>query len=288
MSVESPPPSEPAETTAPLLDIRDLVLEYGRPGPFGRTPLTAVNNVSLTLERGSTLGIVGQSGSGKSSLVKAIVGLEKPTSGEIRIKGRLIDASADAQLWRRKTIQMVFQDSLSSLNPKRTIESQLLEPLIVNSIVPRAQGHSRVLELLDAVGLPSSVATKRPLQVSGGQRQRVNIARALASEPELIIADEPTSALDVSVRAQVLDLLTGLQRERGLAVLFISHDLHVIRHVSDSVIVMKTGEVVEAGLTESLFSRPQHPYTRELLAATPTIDAALAASSARGLSAFSR
>jgi ABC-type glutathione transport system ATPase component len=182
---------------------------------------------------------------------------------------------------------MVFQDSLNSLNPRRSILATLAEPLIVHKTVPRDAIRDRVADLLRAVDLPVEYMTRRPAQLSGGQRQRVNIARALASEPQLIIADEPTSSLDVSVRSQILELLQQLQRDRGLSYLFISHDLHVVRHMSDVVVVMKGGEVVEVADKATLYASPHHPYTKELLAASPTTRNALERSAARGRSVFS-
>ncbi|PZF60740.1 ABC transporter ATP-binding protein [Curtobacterium sp. MCBD17_013] len=266
----------------PLLRVDDLVVTFTPRGLFRRGEgVQAVRGVSLSVEAGTTVGIVGQSGSGKSTVARTIVGLERPTSGRIVLGGRTVDQSAESLAELRRSVQMVFQDSLSSLNPRRTIGAILAEPLVVHGIVPRARIADRVSELLEDVGLPASHARRRPMQLSGGQRQRVNIARALASSPQLIIADEPTSALDVSIRAQILELLKRLQAEHGLAYLFISHDLHVVRYMSDTVVVMRHGEIVEVADKTSIYRAPQHEYTKELLAAAPTTDTALAKARAR-------
>jgi ABC-type glutathione transport system ATPase component len=269
------------ETTS-LLELRDLVVTFKGRGLFTKSePVQAVKGVSLSVTPGRTLGVVGQSGSGKSTLARTIVGLEKPTSGAILLGGVVVDGSKSSLHSLRKRVQMVFQDSLTSLNPRRSIGAILAEPLIVHSIVPPAQLKERVGELLRSVGLPAEYATRRPMQLSGGQRQRVNIARALASEPDLIIADEPTSALDVSIREQILALLKKIQAERGLSYLFISHDLHVVRFMSDTVVVMRGGEVVETADKYDIYHSPQHEYTKALLSASPTTDLALARSRAR-------
>lgn len=274
-------------SAAPLLAVDDLVVTFTSRGLFTRRPpVHALTGVSLSVARGQTVGVVGQSGSGKSTLARTIVGLERPTSGTVSLDGEAVTPTPESLARLRRHVQMVFQDSLTSLNPRRTILATLAEPLIVHRTVPRAGIRDRVAELLRAVGLPAEHMNRRPAQLSGGQRQRVNIARALASEPELIIADEPTSSLDVSVRAQILELLQQLQRERGLSYLFISHDLHVVRHMSDVVVVMKDGEVVEVADKATLYATPQHEYTKELLAASPTTRLALARSSARGRSMF--
>ncbi len=260
-----------------LLEVDDLVVGFRRRRFLGRsTSVDAVKGVSLSIAPGETLGVVGQSGSGKSTLARTIVGLERATSGTIRVNGRLQDGSPSATAELRSNVQMIFQDSINSLNPHRTIGSTLAEPLIVHSIVPRAGLKSRIIGILDTVGLPSSYIDRHPMQLSGGQRQRVNIARALASEPKLIIADEPTSALDVSIRSQILELMKSLQRDRDFSYLFISHDLHVVRYMSDYVMVMNDGVVVESADRQSIYARPAHEYTRALLAASPTTTSALA------------
>jgi ABC-type glutathione transport system ATPase component len=277
-----------ATPAAPLLAVDDLAVTFRSRGLFTRRPpVHALKGVSLAVAHGQTVGVVGQSGSGKSTLARAIVGLEAPTSGTVSLNGTPVAHVADSLAGLRRHVQMVFQDSLNSLNPRRSILATLAEPLIVHKTVPRDAIRDRVADLLRAVDLPVEYMTRRPAQLSGGQRQRVNIARALASEPQLIIADEPTSSLDVSVRSQILELLQQLQRDRGLSYLFISHDLHVVRHMSDVVVVMKGGEVVEVADKATLYASPHHPYTKELLAASPTTRNALERSAARGRSVFS-
>ena len=274
-------------SAAPLLSVDDLVVTFRSRGLLSRRPpVHALTGVSLSVARGQTVGVVGQSGSGKSTLARTIVGLQEATSGTVSVNGEPVTRTADSLAGLRRHVQMVFQDSLTSLNPRRSILATLSEPLIVHRTVPREGLRDRVAELLRAVGLPAEHMTRRPAQLSGGQRQRVNIARALASEPELIIADEPTSSLDVSVRAQILALMQQLQADRGLSYLFISHDLHVVRHMSDVVVVMKNGAVVEVADKAALYSAPQHQYTKELLAASPTTRLALERSAARGRSMF--
>jgi ABC-type glutathione transport system ATPase component len=277
----------PTAPPAPLLSVEDLVVTFRSRGLLTRRPpVHALTGVSLTVARGQTVGVVGQSGSGKSTLARTVVGLQEATSGTVSVDGEPVTRSKESLAAMRRHVQMVFQDSLNSLNPRRSILATLAEPLIVHRTVPREGIRDRVGELLRAVGLPPEHMTRRPAQLSGGQRQRVNIARALASEPELIIADEPTSSLDVSVRAQILELLQQLQADRGLSYLFISHDLHVVRHMSDVVVVMKNGAVVEVADKAALYAAPQHEYTKELLAASPTTRLALARSAARGRSMF--
>lgn len=259
----------------PLLDVRDVAVHYKVGGPLGRKRgiVKAVDGVSLRIERGEILGLVGESGSGKSTLAKALVRLEPATRGEALLDGvDLLNLEEKRLKPMRRRIQMVFQDSLNSLNPRRTVGYAVAEPLLVHNIVPRAQMAGRVGELLSLVGLDPTFAVRRPTQLSGGQRQRVNIARALAPEPELIIADEPTSALDVSVQAQILNLLRELQRTTGVACLFISHDLGVIRRMTSRVAVLYLGRIVETGTREELYNTPRHPYTRALLEVAPHAD----------------
>jgi oligopeptide/dipeptide ABC transporter ATP-binding protein len=224
----------------------------------------ALDGVSLALPRGATLGIVGESGSGKSTLARSVVGLEKLQSGSITVLG--------GDRARGRAVQMIFQDSLNSLNPQRSIGSTLAEPLLIHKLRPRNQVRPRVAELLETVGLSPDLASRRPLQLSGGQRQRVNIARALATEPKVIIADEPTSALDVSLRGQVLNLLRALQREQDLSYIFISHDLGVVGQISDLVAVMYAGRIVETAPRAEIYHRPRHPYTQALLGAAAKPD----------------
>jgi len=258
---------------SPLLEVRNLVVTFRQGGLFRRGgDVQAVNDVSLQIARGETLGVVGESGSGKSTLARTIVQLEQPSSGSIRFAGEDVAAERQSSAASRRKIQMIFQDSLNSLNPRRSIESTVAEPLVVHNLVPAAKRRERVAELLEQVGLQPELMRRRPLQLSGGQRQRVNIARALACEPELIIADEPTSSLDVTIRAQILALMRELQRERHLSYLFISHDLHVVRSMSDRVAVMYLGHVIETASRRDLYREPKHPYTQALLAAAPTVD----------------
>lgn len=260
----------------PLLEIRDLSVAFpagsalvarlrGRPAPA----LTAVDRLSLDVDRGASIGIVGESGCGKTTLARAIVGLVPVTSGSIRFEGTELSAKRAPRMARR--IQMVFQDPSSSLNPSRTVRQTLQELLRAHRLVPRGRLRPRVKELLDLVELPQSVLEVYPGRLSGGQRQRVGIARALALEPDILIADEAVAALDVSVQASVLNLLAALRRELDLTLLFISHDLAVVRHVSDRVVVMYLGRVVEDRPTEAMFLDPRHPYTNALMKAAPRI-----------------
>jgi peptide/nickel transport system ATP-binding protein len=232
----------------------------------------AVANVSLGLRPGETLGIVGESGSGKTTLTRLLLGLEQPDQGSVQLRGRIWNAlDAAGQRDERKRIQVVFQDPLASFDPRYTVERVIGEALAAVG-VPRAARHARTLELLQLVRLDATYMTRRPIEMSGGQRQRVAIARALAPQPDVLVCDEPVSALDVSVQAQILDLLCDLKQRLGLSCLFISHDLGVIRRVSDRVMVMKDGVVVESGDVESVFEQPQHAYTRALLGALPAFE----------------
>ncbi len=230
----------------------------------------AVNDVSFTLKRGEVMGLAGESGCGKSTLSRALMGLTTITGGTARFKTyELTDAGRDTWMQIRRRIQMVFQDPSSSLNPRLTIGTAITEPLRAHGILPSAGLKQEALRLLDLVGLPATAFHKYPHQFSGGQRQRIGIARALALRPELLICDESVSALDVSIQAQILNLLKDLQREFGLTYLFISHDLSVVRHISDRVMIMQAGAIVESGTTSDVFERPQHPYTQKLLNAIP-------------------
>ncbi len=233
----------------------------------------AVDRVSFSVNRGETLGIVGESGCGKSTTGYAIQGLVKRQGGSIRIGDKSLGArlGTDRRLLSRR-VQMVFQDPTSSLNSKMTVGQILAEPLIVHNIVPPRQRENRVAELLEMVGMPPSAASRFPHEFSGGQRQRIGIARALAVEPELIICDEPTAALDVSVRAQVLNLLRRLQKERGLAFVFISHDVSAVTHMADRIMVMYLGRAVEVLPRDALLNGSAHPYTLALLSAVPVPD----------------
>ncbi|WP_051362494.1 ATP-binding cassette domain-containing protein [Amycolatopsis thermoflava] len=241
----------------PLLSVQNLVVSYGT--------FRAVDDVSLTVDRGSTVAVVGESGCGKSTLASAIVRLIRPASGRILLDGTDIATLPEKRLRPlRHRVQMVFQDPYGSLDPHLTAQDIVAEPLRLRGRHDRAARAREAASLLDRVGLPASACGRRPAEFSGGQRQRIGIARALASEPELLVCDEATSALDVSVQAQVLDLLREIQRDTGLAYLFISHNLGVVREISESVVVLRAGRVVESGATEAILSAPAQPYTRAL------------------------
>ena len=221
----------------------------------------AVDGVSFSIPKGKTFGLVGESGCGKSTLAKAIVQLVKPTAGKIRFKMREISEIEDRGLFR-KSVQMVFQDPAESLNTRMTVASIVQEPLDVHKVGDRGERAKRVEELLEQVGLPANSASKYPFEFSGGQRQRIGIARALALKPELLVLDEPVSALDVSVQSQVLNLLMDLQENLGLSYLLISHDLAVVKHISDIIAVMYLGKIVELGPSEDVYASPLHAYTK--------------------------
>jgi peptide/nickel transport system ATP-binding protein len=252
----------PARATTAVVEAEGLGKSFAGPD---RTSRVAVRDVSFTLRPGRTLGIVGESGSGKTTTARMVLGLETPDSGQVRIGGTPVAALSPT---RRRAIQFVYQDPLSSFDPRYTVSKVIGEALVVAG-VPRAGRLDRTVELLEWVSLDRSYLARRPLEMSGGQRQRVAIARALAAEPSVIVCDEPVSALDVSVQAQILDLLADLRQTLNLSYLFISHDLGVIHHVADDVLVMRDGTVVESGDVRSVFADPQHEYTRELLAAIP-------------------
>lgn len=242
---------------------------------FGRGRVRALDGVDLEVPRGQRLGIVGESGSGKSTLIKLMAALDRPTAGSIAFEGREITTLKEPQLgFLRASVQLVFQDPRSSLNPRMTVASIVTEPLrsrhlrrALDDVDPRR----RLAEVLAAVGLPADAAGRYPHEFSGGQRQRIAIARALAPDPEVLIADEPVSALDVSVRAQVLNLLAGLVAARGLTLIFVSHDLAVVRQLCDTVLVLRAGRIEEQGPAEQVFAQPRADYTRALLAAIPKI-----------------
>ena len=260
-----------------LLEVRNLHKSFRINDSLERSigQLAAVNNVSLHLEKGETLGLVGESGCGKSTTGKLITQLLRPDSGEVVFSGIDLNQLSPAQMrpYRRR-LQMIFQDPFSSLNPRMTVGSILREPLQIHRLVPARQMRDRVIELLEKVGLSAQHEQRYPHEFSGGQRQRVGIARALAVEPELIIADEPVSALDLSVQAQILNLMEGLQRENNLSYLFIAHDLAVIEHISDRIAVMYLGKIVELTTADELYRNPRHPYTEALLNAVPSPDPA--------------
>ncbi|MDA4891909.1 ATP-binding cassette domain-containing protein [Microbacterium resistens] len=254
--------------TAPLLEVRDLRVAYPRKG-FRRPPVEILHGVSLDIRPGETVGLVGESGSGKTTLGRAILGLAPVTGGVIRFDGADITRAPRAQRRRlARDIQVVFQDPYGSLNPALRIEDILAEPLQVQG-VRRDAARERVAELLRQVGLPEDAGARLPREFSGGQRQRIAIARALALAPRLIVCDEPVSALDLSTQARVLDLFIEIQERTGVALLFVSHDLAVVRHVSHRVAVMYRGDIVEFGRGEVVTSDPDHAYTRRLLMAAP-------------------
>ena len=259
-----------------LLRISNLSKAFDAGGPFWRRDKAlAVDNVSLEVRPGETLGIVGESGSGKSTLLRVVLHLIRPTAGQILFEGQDIWSLSGRQLRKtRRRMQAVFQDPASSFNPRHSIGAILAAPLEVYDIGTRASRRTKVVEALELVGLHPSLAQRYPHQLSGGQRQRVAIARAIMLRPALVLADEPTSALDVSVQAQVLNLFKAMRRELGLTYVFVSHNLGVIRYISDHVAVMRLGQIVEVGPSETIFSSPRHEYTRALLDAVPDPDLA--------------
>ena len=247
-----------------LLEARDLTKEF----PLGRKRCVhAVGGVSLTVNAGETLAIVGESGCGKSTLGRMLIGALPPTSGEVRFEGHTITGlrEKDFSAYRRQ-LQLIFQDPYASLDPRMKVRDLIAEPLVTHKVcATKDEVTQRVLDLMDAVGIPADYLNRYPHQFSGGQRQRIGIARAIALDPALIVCDEPVSALDVSVQNQILNLLRKLQEERGLTYAFISHDLSVVRHISDRVCVMFLGKVMEIGPTEDVFAEARHPYTQYLL-----------------------
>jgi peptide/nickel transport system ATP-binding protein len=274
-----PVPAKPAPG-AVVLSATDLVKRFHT---SDGTVTTAVDRVSFTLRAGETLGIVGESGSGKSTTARLALGLETLDGGEVRLLGQEWSRLPESRRRRlRSRISVVYQDPLSSFDPRWNVERILVDALRSERFASDADRRARVRELLAQVGLPENVLPRFPLRLSGGQRQRVAIARALAPRPDVIVLDEAVSALDVTIQAQILDLLAVLQRESGVAYLFISHDLGVISHVSDRVLVMKDGVVVEEGTPERVFEHPEQPYTRALIAAIPEFDPAAAAAREEG------
>ena len=234
--------------------------------------VTAVDGLTIKLMPGETIGIVGESGCGKSTTANVMCGLQAPTSGKVYFKGvDVTKRTADMRKTIGHVISVVFQDPATALNARMTVHDQLLDPMIVHNVGTKAEREKHIKELIETVGLPSSVLEALPGQMSGGQRQRVAIARALSLKPDAIIADEPTSALDVSVRAQILNLLTDLKKELGLSMVFISHDIQTVRYISDNIIVMNKGKAVERGTAAEVFNNPKDDYTRLLLGAAPSL-----------------
>ena len=257
------------------IDIKNLYVEYvSKKGMLGRTQITkAVNDLSLTVNSGEILAIAGESGCGKSTLAKAIIGLEPAKSGEIIYNGKNI-LNMGKSGWKdyRKKVQMIFQNPYASLNPKMRIMDILKEPLIINSELSDIEIENRVVDVACKVGIDRECLDLFPHEFSGGQRQRIAIARALVLNPEIIVADEPVSALDVSIQAQIINLLLELKEKYNLTIIFISHDLGVIRHIADRVAIMYLGEIVELGTSDEIFYSPKHPYTAALIEAAPKLD----------------
>jgi peptide/nickel transport system ATP-binding protein len=267
------PGLEAAAAEAPLLSVRDLETRYSsaRRHLFARREwMQAVDRVSFEIARGETLALVGESGSGKSTTGMSILRLTPPSSGEVLFRGRSVLTASRHELRElRRHMQVVLQSPHASLNQRMSVEQIIAEPLLLHRIGDNGERKLRVAELLDLVGLRSDQARRHPHEFSGGQRQRIAIARAIALEPDLLVADEPVSALDVSIQAQIINLLVDLQARFGLAYLFISHDLSIVRHIAHRVAVMYRGRIVEIGEKRAIYAAPRHPYTRALLAAAP-------------------
>ncbi|MDO5735119.1 MAG: ATP-binding cassette domain-containing protein [Propionibacteriaceae bacterium] len=267
------PEQTASQAETPVIELRNVhVVHKARTGKLFRPDkVHAVNDVSLSVSRGETVGIVGESGCGKSTTARVMVGLQPVTDGEVLFKGEKVGNSYAERRKLGRAVSVVFQDPATALNPRMTVRDTLLDPYRVHGLSNPADRLKKVKELLELVGLPQSALDVLPRQISGGQRQRVAIARALTLEPDVIIADEPTSALDVSVRAQVLNLLSDLKERLGLGLVFISHDINTVRFVSDRIGVMYFGKLVEMGPTDQIFHHPKDPYTATLLSAVPSL-----------------
>ena len=256
----------------PILEVRNLKKYFDTPAG----PLQAVDDVSFTINKGETLGVVGESGCGKSTLGRTILRLHEPTSGEILFHGKDITKYSARQMKAmRSKMQIIFQDPYSSLNPRATVSQAIAEPLIIQGVIKkhdRAAIEKRVDEMMDLVGLAKRFKNSYPHELDGGRRQRIGIARALALNPEFIVCDEPVSALDVSIQAQILNLMQDLQEQLGLTYMFITHDLSVVKHLSERIVVMYLGQIVEQAPPQELFDNPVHPYTKALLSAIPVPD----------------
>lgn len=253
----------------PVIEVKNLKKYFTTP----RGMLHAVDDVTFTIEKGRTLGVVGESGCGKSTLGRTIIHLHESTEGQILLNGKDVTNLKGKDLRQaREKMQIIFQDPYSSLDPRKTIDSTIREPLIVSRRFTKSQIDQKTQELMDLVGIDERLRKAYPHELDGGRRQRVGIARALALEPEFVVCDEPVSALDVSIQAQVLNLLKKLQKEKGLTYMFVTHDMSVVRHISDDICVMYLGQVVEKCSSKELFQTPLHPYTRALLSAIPSTD----------------
>lgn len=256
-----------------VLEADRLVRTFQTGSRLAPVSVSAVNGISLSLRRGEVLGIVGESGCGKSTLARMLVGLERPTSGSLRYHGEDVTRGRISDRKKlRRGVQMIFQDPYTSLDPRMTVLDIIAEPLAATRSMGAAARKARVAELLELVGLSAEMMPRFPHQFSGGQRQRIGIARALALDPEVLVCDEPVSALDVSVQAQVVNLLGDITRRLGVSIIFIAHDLSVVRHIADRVAVMYLGEVVELGDTDTVYDAPAHPYTQALMSASPSVD----------------